>query len=769
MKHLNIYNPSQQTKKELVENFIIRINEFEKIYNVIKTDVMKNAPQHFIIQGVRGSGKTTLLLRIFYEITENNNLCKWLIPIRFNEEQYGISKLYKLWENISKELENTDDTYLGLLDEMQKSIDNENYEEYCYNLLFLKLKENGKKLIVFIDNIGDRLDKFTKKELQRLREVLITNNNIRLIGSSSVVLESTYNYKEAFYDFFKIINLNELKKEETKAFLLQLDKENKEKAIEEIINKQPGRIEALRILTGGVPRTMVLLYEIFIKDSNGDSFHNLEELLDSVTPLYKHRMDDLSTQQQEIVDVIALNWDAIPVKDIVRKTRMESKAVSSQLNLLEKNNIIIKKATSTKNNFYQLKERFFNIWYLMRNGRNSDKSKVKWLVKFLEIWCNSGDLENMIKSHIQKLKSNKMYDKYAYHVSEAYAQLVPSANLQKELLDESRKYLTSIGSELICDISESDVDYLNKIDEFIKNKDYQKAIKKLLTINSNTGVIEKTIAEIYDVLIKDYYKAEKYYLMALEKNQTDLNFNLALLYKKEFKDYEKAKKYYLLAIKKGYSSAMYNLALLYDEEYKDFKKSEKYYLMAIGKGHIKAMNNLAFLYDTEFKDYEKAEKYYLKAIENGNIRAMNNLAFMYFRLKIKKEKALKYSLSAYKNEVNVFRKQTYAIALFWNNNVQEANEVSQLIFENEEFVNENIEDVKLLLTMLIAKKQYNFTHKLFEENKFNLKDKYKPIYYALMSFMKDSYPDEMNKMGEELKDVVDAIIKEINQTSIDYA
>jgi len=362
-----------------------------------------------------------------------------------------------------------------------------------------------------------------------------------------------------------------------------------------------------------------------------------------------------------------------------------------------------------------------------------------------------------------------MYDKYAYHVSEAYAQLVPSANLQKELLDESRKYLTSIGSELICDISESDVDYLNKIDEFIKNKDYQKAIKKLLTINSNTGVIEKTIAEIYDVLIKDYYKAEKYYLMALEKNQTDLNFNLALLYKKEFKDYEKAKKYYLLAIKKGYSSAMYNLALLYDEEYKDFKKSEKYYLMAIGKGHIKAMNNLAFLYDTEFKDYEKAEKYYLKAIENGNIRAMNNLAFMYFRLKIKKEKALKYSLSAYKNEVNVFRKQTYAIALLWNNNVQEANEVSQLIFENEEFVNENIEDVKLLLTMLIAKKQYNFTHKLFEENKFNLKDKYKPIYYALMSFMKDSYPDEMNKMGEELKDVVDAIIKEINQTSIDYA
>lgn len=868
MKQLNIYNPSQQTKRELIDNFIIRINEFEKIYNVIKTDAMKNSPQHFIIQGVRGSGKTTLLLRIYYEIIENEKLNKWLIPVRFNEEQYGISKLYKLWENIANELENSDDTYLGLIDEMQKSIDNENYEEYCYNLLFSKLKENGKKLIVFIDNIGDRLDKFTKKELQRLREVLITNNNIRLIGSSSVVLESTYNYKEAFYDFFKIINLNELKKEETKAFLLQLDKDNENNTIKEIIKNQPGRIEALRILTGGVPRTMVLLYEIFIKDNNGDSFHNLEMLLDSVTPLYKYRMDDLSSQQQEIVDIIALNWDAIPVKEIVRKTRIESKAVSSQLNLLEKNNIIVKKSTSTKNNFYQLKERFFNIWYLMRNGRYSDKSKIKWLVKFLEIWCDSGDLENMIKSHIQKLKSEKLYDKYAYHISEAFALLAPNAGLQKELLDESKKYLTSIGSEFSKELSEPDVEYLNKIDELIKSNEYQKAVKKLLTINSNTGFIEKTIAEIYDIFIKDFKKAEKYYLMAVEKNQSeamsnlallyqielkdlikaekyflmaiekgnnialynlgllyqtelkdnkkaekyylkaiekedsnamnnlallyekqlkDYNkaekyylmaidkgdsfplINLALLYETELKDYKKAEKYYLIAVEKGYLDAIFNLALLYTKEFKDFEKAEKYYLKAIEKDNSNAMNNLALLYQAEFKDNNKAEKYYQKAIDKGNLNAMNNLAYLYFQLKRNKDKALGYSISANNGDNNIMRKHTYAITLLWNNNVQEGNEIAKFTFENKAFVCENIEDVKLLLTMLIAKKQYNFTYKLFEENKFNLKDRHKPIYYALMSFMKDSHPDEMNKMGEELIEVVESIIKEINQLSIDYA
>ncbi len=869
MKHLNIYNPNQQTKKELVENFIIRINEFEKIYNVIKTDVMKNAPQHFIIQGVRGSGKTTLLLRIYYEIIENEKLNKWLIPIRFNEEQYGISKLYKLWENIANELENSDDTYLGLLDEMQKSIENDNYEEHCYNLLFKKLKDNKKKIIVFIDNIGDRLDKFSKKEQQRLREVLITNNNIRLIGSSSVVLESTYNYKEAFYDFFKIINLNELKKEETKTFLLQLDKDNKEKTIEEIIKNQPGRIEALRILTGGIPRTMVLLYEIFVKDSNGDSFHNLEVLLDSVTPLYKHRMDDLSTQQQEIVDVIALNWDAIPVKEIVRKTRYESKAVSSQLNLLEKNNIIIKKSTSTKNNYYQLKERFFNIWYLMRNGRNSDKSKIKWLTKFLEVWCNSGDLENMIKSHIHKLRSEKLYDKYAYHVSEAYARIVSSADLQKELLDESKKYLTSIGSELSRELSEPDVDYLkNVVDEIVKSNDYQKAIKKLLTINSNTGVIERTIAEIYDAFIKDFEKAEKYYLKAIEKNQSEAMSNLALLYQIEFKNlikaekyfmmaiehgndialynlgffyqtelkdnkkaekyylkaiekedsnamnnlallyenelknyyraekyykmaaekgnvlatsnlailYEtklenfvKAEKYYLMAIEKGSSDAILNLALLYELEMNDYRKAEKYYLMAIQNGEVIAMSFLALLYENKFKDYNNAEKYYLMAIQKEDVESLSNLSLMYFTLKKEKENALNYSKLYIEKEKSNLTDFNYINNLLWNNLIEEGNNLAKEMFNKQIFIDKFQSEIKLLLLMLIAKKQYNFTYKLFEENKYNLKDRYKPIYYALMSFMKDSHPDELNKMGEELKEVVESIIKEINQLGIDYA
>ena len=57
---------------------------------------------------------------------------------------------------------------------------------------------------------------------------------------------------------------------------------------------------------------------------------DLEKILDSVTPPYKQRMDSLSPQQQEIVDFIALSWDAVSTNEISQKTKLASKAVSAQ-------------------------------------------------------------------------------------------------------------------------------------------------------------------------------------------------------------------------------------------------------------------------------------------------------------------------------------------------------------------------------------------------------------------------------------------------------
>jgi predicted AAA+ superfamily ATPase len=139
-----IYNPANQTPKELIENFTVRTKIFREIFEDIKSSEMKYPEQHYIIQGIRGQGKTTLLLRIAYEIENDKKLRKRIIPVVFNEEQYNISRLFKLWETVAEYLDEYDEIK-GLYKEMQEFESDEDYEHRCFQLLENSLKKIKRK------------------------------------------------------------------------------------------------------------------------------------------------------------------------------------------------------------------------------------------------------------------------------------------------------------------------------------------------------------------------------------------------------------------------------------------------------------------------------------------------------------------------------------------------------------------------------------------------------------------------------------------------
>ncbi|MCH9028665.1 MAG: hypothetical protein IH819_03420 [Bacteroidetes bacterium] len=174
------------------------------------------------------------------------------------------------------------------------------------------------------------------------------------------------------------------------------------------------------------------------------------------------------------------------------------------------------------------------------------------------------------------------------------------------------------------------------------------------------------------------------------------------------------------------------------------------------------------LYQTEFKDFDKAEKYYLMAVKKDDPKAMNNLAWLYYEMKKNKQKAAKLINTAYKNERNIYRAYIFIIILLWSDEIERAIELYKKHFDKEEAQKDVNEMIQSILLMFIAKKQYNFVYKLFNENKFEIKNKYKPIYYTLLTLMGDKQKDELRRMGDELQDTVDEIIEKIKQLAKDY-
>ncbi len=637
----NLYNPHEQSKEQLIESFVVRYNLFKELFQEIKTAAMKYPEQHYLIEGQRGSGKTTLLLRLSYEIENDQELSKRLIPIVFKEEAYyGITRLFNLWEAIARELEIKNTVFTGLYERMTSVYNKDSdYERICFNMLIEALEGKDitgkptlpeKKLILFIDNIGEMFINFSDQECHRLREILMTCPFLRFIGATSVVLEASFKYEHAFYEFFKKKHLEGLSKEETRALLLQLAKiHHQEDAIYRIIKQQPGRVETFRILTGGVIRTIVLLFEIFIDNKNGNAITDLELVLDRVTPLYKHRMDDLKPLQREVVDAIALNWDAISAEEIAGKIRRTMEDITIILGELTRVFIVQRVATDVQSSLYYLQERFFNIWYLMRLAPKGSQSKVIWLVRFLECWYSPQELHQRAKKLIMSVSKGDYQPKAAYYLTEALARTGKlDINLEHRMKLATRKLLHEKDTELLTSLSPSDKELLEEADRYYESNEYKKAVDLFLKIKNKNHSIYHQLGFSFDEL-GDFTKAEKYYLMAVEHGDVDAMYNLGVLYYNEFKDYNRAEKYYLMAVEYGSVDAMNNLGLLYENEFEDYNRAEKYYLMAVEYGSVDAMNNLGGLYVQGFKDYYKAEKYFLMAMEHETVEAMYNLGLLY--------------------------------------------------------------------------------------------------------------------------------------------
>ena len=601
-----IYNPANQTPEELIENFVVRTKLFKEIFEDIKNSEMKYPEQHYIIQGIRGQGKTTLLLRIAYEIENDRKLRKRIIPVVFNEEQYNVSRLFKLWETVAEYLEEYSE-FKGLYREMQEFKNDEDYEHRCFQLLEDSLKKHKKKLVLFIDNIDEMLTKFSRKEHHRLREVFTESPEIRIIGASSVSLEFHYDYGKPFYQFFKMPQLKGLTTEETNTLLLKLGEHYQRERVRNIVEKQPGRVEALRRITGGVIRTIVILFGIFVDDFRGNAFKDLEKILDSVTPLYKHRMDKLSAQQQEIVDFIALSWDAVSTRDIAKKTKLQSKAVSSQLKKLEKLHIIEKEKTDTKNFLYRISERFFNIWYLMRMGRKWDEKRVRFLVEFLQIWCDEKELERRAKKHLESIRQGKPYEKHALYLTEALARTPIRRELQHRLISETRAYLHKTHSDLEDYLSKSDYELKNIARDAFEQKDISTAINSIEKIKIKDANDLTVLGILYAIDQKNIKKAENNRTRIFKVPGVGVKSNMFFPVTNEEKLY--------IRMKNGYHND--DLILIYAAEFISRKNHE--FIIENTKVLINKIPNIKILFAGRGKLFDKLKKETFKLKLNSYI------------------------------------------------------------------------------------------------------------------------------------------------------
>lgn len=652
-------NTGNKAKTVLLDSFVVRLNAYKNIFTEFQKSKSNVHVKNHLIIGQRGAGKTTLLYRLKYAIEDDPILSNLFIPIMLNEEQYHITELLNLWENVADCLEDFSG-FENLADKVEASqVGDEQDEARALKIIDLALRENKMRAILFIENIDVFLKKIGNEEQFRLLQIISSSVSLNLIGASTTFFESISAENQPFYNFFNIIQLTGLNKSESVKLLMKLGEQtNQSEKIHQILKKNPKRIESLRRLTGGNPRTMSYLFQIFLDNGNGKAILDLYRLLDDLTFLYKAELDQLSPQQQKVVDAIARNWDAISAKEIAAITKIESKHVSSVLNTLEKNQTIEIVNTRVKNNLYRIRDRFLNIWFLMRFGRKRDRENIVWLVRFYDAWCSKTELSEHVAAYIKNLKTGNYDSLAALDMGNTFLSCINvSPDMKYDVWQTSKSYLPK---EMIEELKVSREVFYNRIKTLVQQGDFDKAIDALNEIepkdlhyftfaywvyykmkNYTTAVqfLEKvlehkqdaitafTIADLYDRRISDLPKAIEFYKIALEKGEFEAAYRLGQISFFALHDSTDAIKYHKIAIENGLKISILSLAKIYFEV-KNFEEAAALCDLAISNGDVSAMNNLASIKQEQGLEFE-AKELLEKAVEKGDKIAIINLAKAY--------------------------------------------------------------------------------------------------------------------------------------------
>lgn len=391
LRNLTVYNPAAQSGEALKRGFIVRRDVLDALLEVLRKETKKSIAKHQVLIGQRGMGKTTLLYRLALAIREDDELKQRWLPLNFQEEQFNVTDLSVFWRNCFDALIDAAEAE-GLpvadFDAEQKRLAHKDADTTLRAFMQAATTLKRRPLLL-VDNLDMVFARISDAQAWALRATLQEPSAPMIIGAATQPLEQHYDHNQAFYDFLQVRWLDQLDFTEAQNLLKQLANDHGLTELVTELDRNPARLIPLHLFSGGNLRTLILLFKVLAEGVGDDVQKDVEDLLDACTPLYKARIEALAPQQQAVFVAVALAFDPISAADLDQKLQLGINTVSAQLNKLVQAGLLCKAPTGvSKRLHFEVAERFFGIWYLMRANRR-DRSRLQWLARFLRDWYAS--------------------------------------------------------------------------------------------------------------------------------------------------------------------------------------------------------------------------------------------------------------------------------------------------------------------------------------------------------------------------------------------
>ncbi len=384
------YNPDLMAEDEIKATFVARELLLDELISLMDHQPDGAGVQHALIIAPRGMGKTTVLLMLRYAVNDERVSTEWQ-AIKFAEESYHIYDLADFWIEVLNRLglQTSDASLSTKIEQLKTEFPNSaDLGEAALATIKDWRRRHNKRLVVLVDNIDMILEQINDElENAKLRDVLMNDGSMMLIGTASTFFREATDYDKPLYNFFKIYNLDRLTPRQMGELLLRRAEVDGISGFEDLLKSKGSRLRALEYFTGGNPRLVLMLYHVVTKSDISEVRSALEKLLDEVTPYYKAKVENLPPQLRKILDHIARvssqTSEGVTPTEIGQITRLAPNQVSAQLKRLSSLGYVNSVNLRGRSSYYVLSEPLYAVWHQMRFGRDARK-RMQWLVDILK-------------------------------------------------------------------------------------------------------------------------------------------------------------------------------------------------------------------------------------------------------------------------------------------------------------------------------------------------------------------------------------------------
>ncbi|GAB6139806.1 hypothetical protein JCM14076_05350 [Methylosoma difficile] len=412
-----LYNPDVMSANEFKATFVGREDLLRELVDLVHSQPEGAGVQHAIVIAPRGMGKTSLLQRLYFAILESELADTWL-PLKYPEELYGVADLADFWLETLRLL--AVEIHDPALSEQVKTLpfrfkQRRDIAEAAFALLKDVRQRSGKRLLLLVENLDQLFETLSdEQDNARLREVLMNDGTVMLVGSAVKYFKQARSYDQPLYNFFKTFDLNPLSFEQTQALLLRRAEEDGIAHFADTLQANIVRQRVLYHFTQGIPRLVLMLYRVLMESDVSAVRQALEKLLDEVTPYYKARIEVLPPQPRKLVDFIARaaakTHEGVSPTALAAEVQLPVNQVNSQLKRLTEAGYLRSVPLRGRAACYVLSEPLYSLWHQMRLNPETRNRKLAWLVDFLYQWYDDRErvekAERLFKSFQEHERNN---------------------------------------------------------------------------------------------------------------------------------------------------------------------------------------------------------------------------------------------------------------------------------------------------------------------------------------------------------------------------